>query len=125
MPRWKNLPIELDPEIKEFVNQLRWLVDLGGLNVAALADRTGYGRTSWDSYLAGELLAPKGAAVALAEAAGTSPVPLVTMWELAERAWQRAELGLDHTAQALRVSAASGDAGAPSSRRTNSPRAVP
>ncbi|MGZ0202840.1 DUF2690 domain-containing protein [Streptomyces sp. RM1] len=116
MPRWNTLPKELDPEIKEFVNQLRWLVDLGGLHVADLADRTGYGRTSWESYLAGELLAPKGAAVALAEAAGASPVPLVTMWELAERAWRRTESGLDHTAQALRVSASAGGSGAPSAR---------
>ncbi|QLJ05337.1 DUF2690 domain-containing protein [Streptomyces sp. NEAU-sy36] len=116
MPRWNTLPKELDPEIKEFVNQLRWLVDLGGLHVADLADRTGYGRSSWESYLAGELLAPKGAAVALAEAAGASPAPIVTMWELAERAWRRTEAGLDHTAQALRVFAASGDSGAPSTR---------
>ncbi|SFY50871.1 DUF2690 domain-containing protein [Streptomyces sp. F-1] len=116
MPRWNTLPKELDPEIKEFVNQLRWLVDLGGLHVADLADRTGYGRPSWESYLAGELLAPKGAAVALAEAAGASPAPIVTMWELAERAWRRTEAGLDHTAQALRVFAASGDSGAPSTR---------
>ncbi|MFH8338811.1 DUF2690 domain-containing protein [Streptomyces sp. AM6-12] len=96
MPRWKTLPNELDPEIKEFVSQLRWLVDLGGLGAAALADRTGYGRASWEDYLAGRLLAPKGAAVALAEAAGTSPVPIITMWELAERAWSRAELGHEH-----------------------------
>ncbi|MEW2621073.1 DUF2690 domain-containing protein [Streptomyces sp. NPDC048106] len=96
MPRWKTLPNELDPEIKEFVSQLRWLVDLGGLNGAALADRTGYGRASWDGYLDGRLLAPKGAAVALAEAAGTSPVPIITMWELAERAWSRADLGHEH-----------------------------
>lgn len=104
MPRWKTLPNELDPEIKEFVSQLRWLVDLGGLNGATLADRTGYGRASWDDYLDGRLLAPKGAAVALAEAAGTSPGPIVTMWELAERAWSRAELGHEHTGPARRVS---------------------
>ncbi|MFF8992894.1 DUF2690 domain-containing protein [Streptomyces sp. NPDC014983] len=104
MPRWKTLPNELDPEIKEFVSQLRWLVDLGGLDAAALADRTGYGRASWDSYLDGRLLAPKGAAVALAEAAGTSPVPIITMWELAERAWSRAELGYEHTGPARRAS---------------------
>ncbi|MFY4717650.1 DUF2690 domain-containing protein [Streptomyces sp. LaBMicrA B280] len=98
MSRWQTLPSELDPEIKEFVSQLRWLVDLGGLGGAALADRTGYGRASWEDYLAGRRLAPKGAAVALAEAAGTSPVPIITMWELAERAWSRAELGHEHAA---------------------------
>ncbi|MFE9474594.1 DUF2690 domain-containing protein [Streptomyces griseofuscus] len=103
MSRWQTLPNELDPEIKEFVSQLRWLVDLGGLGGAALADRTGYGRASWESYLAGRLLAPKGAAVALAEAAGTSPVPIITMWELAERAWSRAELGHEHAAPGRRT----------------------
>ncbi|MER8059276.1 MULTISPECIES: DUF2690 domain-containing protein [unclassified Streptomyces] len=103
MPRWKTLPNELDPEIKEFVSQLRWLVDLGGLGDAALADRTGYGRTSWADYLAGRRLAPKGAAVALAEAAGTSPVPIITMWELAERAWSRAELGHEYVAREHRT----------------------
>nr|WP_145483016.1 MULTISPECIES: DUF2690 domain-containing protein [Streptomyces] len=103
MPRWQTLPNELDPEIKEFVSQLRWLVDLGGLGGAALADRTGYGRASWEDYLAGRRLAPKGAAVALAEAAGTSAVPIITMWELAERAWSRAELGHEHAAPGHRT----------------------
>ncbi|MFZ4238521.1 DUF2690 domain-containing protein [Streptomyces murinus] len=113
MSRWQTLPNELDPEIKEFVSQLRWLVDLGGLGGAALADRTGYGRASWESYLAGRLLAPKGAAVALAEAAGTSPVPIITMWELAERAWSRAELGHEHAAPGRR-GASGTEGGAPS-----------
>ncbi|MCE3032123.1 DUF2690 domain-containing protein [Streptomyces sp. CMSTAAHL-2] len=112
MSRWQTLPNELDPEIKEFVSQLRWLVDLGGLGGAALADRTGYGRASWESYLAGRLLAPKGAAVALAEAAGTSPVPIITMWELAERAWSRAELGHEHAAPGRR-GASGTEGGAP------------
>ncbi|MFF4932429.1 DUF2690 domain-containing protein [Streptomyces griseofuscus] len=112
MSRWQTLPNELDPEIKEFVSQLRWLVDLGGLGGAALADRTGYGRASWESYLAGRLLAPKGAAVALAEAAGTSPVPIITMWELAERAWSRAELGYEHAAPGRRTASGT-EGGAP------------
>ncbi|MBA9047682.1 MULTISPECIES: DUF2690 domain-containing protein [Streptomyces] len=112
MSRWQTLPNELDPEIKEFVSQLRWLVDLGGLGGAALADRTGYGRASWESYLAGRLLAPKGAAVALAEAAGTSPVPIITMWELAERAWSRAELGHEHAAPGRRTASGT-EGGAP------------
>ncbi|RRQ77738.1 hypothetical protein CQW39_15835 [Streptomyces griseofuscus] len=116
MSRWQTLPNELDPEIKEFVSQLRWLVDLGGLGGAALADRTGYGRASWESYLAGRLLAPKGAAVALAEAAGTSPVPIITMWELAERAWSRAELGHEHAAPGRRTASGT-EGGAPGAPR--------
>lgn len=106
MPRWKALPDELDPQIKEFMSQLRRLVDSSGLSVAALADRTGYSKTSWERYLNGRLLAPKGAAVALAEVTGTNPVHLITMWELAERAWSRAEMRHDSTMEAIRISQA-------------------
>ncbi|GAB1327975.1 hypothetical protein ACE1SV_23140 [Streptomyces sennicomposti] len=106
MPRWKALPDELDPQVKEFASQLRRLVDRSGLNVAALADRTGYSKTSWERYLGGRLLAPKGAVVALAEVTGAHPVHLTTMWELAERAWSRAELRHDRTMEAIRISRA-------------------
>ncbi|MGW0768484.1 DUF2690 domain-containing protein [Streptomyces sp. NPDC002676] len=106
MPRWKALPDDLDPQIKEFIGELRLLVDRSGLNPATLADRTGYAKTSWERYLGGELLAPKGAAVALAEVTGTGPVHLTTLWELAERSWNRAEARHDTTMQALRISQA-------------------
>ncbi|MGW4564716.1 DUF2690 domain-containing protein, partial [Streptomyces sp. NPDC004561] len=106
MPRWKALPDELDPQIKEFTSQLRRLVDRGGLTIASLADRTGYSKTSWERYLGGRLLAPKGAVVALAEVTGTSPVHLTTMWELAERAWSRSEMRHDRTMEAIRISQA-------------------
>ncbi|OLZ70976.1 hypothetical protein AV521_13380 [Streptomyces sp. IMTB 2501] len=106
MPRWKDLPEDLDPQIKEFTSQVRRLVDRSGLSVAALADRTGYSKTSWERYLGGRLLAPKGAIVALAEVTGTNPVHLTTMWELAERAWSRAEMRHDRTMEAIRISQA-------------------
>ncbi|MFE2534309.1 XRE family transcriptional regulator [Streptomyces sp. NPDC059371] len=92
MPRWKALPNELDPRVAEFVGQLRLLVDRSGLGIAAVADRTGYSKASWERYLSAGLLAPKGAVVALAEVTGASPVHLVTMWELAERTWSRSEM---------------------------------
>ncbi|MCX4764477.1 XRE family transcriptional regulator [Streptomyces sp. NBC_01275] len=92
MPRWKALPDALDPQLREFVEQLRRVVDDSGLSVATVADRTGYGKASWERYLNGRLLAPKGAVVALAEVTGTPPVHLTTLWELAERAWSRSEL---------------------------------
>ncbi|MER6531613.1 DUF2690 domain-containing protein [Streptomyces sp. NPDC001508] len=116
MPRWKALPDELDPQIKEFASQLRRLVDRSGLSVAALADRTGYSKTSWERYLNGRLLAPKGAIVALAEVTGTNPLHLTTMWELAERAWSRSEMRHDMTMEAIRISqarAALGEFGGP------------
>ncbi|MFG2650045.1 XRE family transcriptional regulator [Streptomyces sp. NPDC048436] len=106
MPRWKALPDELDPEVSEFASQLRTLVDRSGLSIAAVSDRTGYSKTSWERYLNGRLLAPKGAIVALAEVTGTNPVHLITMWELAERAWSRSEMRHDMTMQAIRISQA-------------------
>ncbi|MEV6760732.1 DUF2690 domain-containing protein [Streptomyces sp. NPDC051105] len=121
MPRWKALPDELDPQVREFATQLRRLVDRGGLSVAALSDRTGYSKTSWERYLGGRLLAPKGAVVALAEVTGADPVHLTTMWELAERAWSRSEMRHDMTMEAIRVSqarAALGEFGAPPATTT-------
>ncbi|MEE1756127.1 XRE family transcriptional regulator [Streptomyces sp. SP18CS02] len=106
MPRWKALPEELDPQVKEFTSQLRRLVDRSGLSIAAVADRTGYSKTSWERYLNGRLLAPKGAIVALAEVTGTNQVHITTMWELAERAWSRAEMRHDMTMEAIRISQA-------------------
>lgn len=111
MARWKTLPEELDPEIGEFTRQMRRLVDEAGLSVAALADRTGYSRTSWERYLNGRLLAPEGAVVALAEVTGTSPVHLTTMGELAERAWSRAESRHDRAMDQTRITQARGGTG--------------
>ncbi|MGW2043932.1 helix-turn-helix domain-containing protein [Streptomyces sp. NPDC001858] len=116
MPRWRTLPDELDPQVREFAEQLRRVVDRTGLSVAAVADRTGYSKTSWERYLNGRLLAPKGAVVALAEVTGTPPIHLTTMWELAERAWSRSELRHDRTMEAARIAqarAALGEFGPP------------
>ncbi|WP_149184987.1 XRE family transcriptional regulator [Streptomyces sp. TRM49041] len=109
MPRWKALPEELDPQVREFAGQLRRLVDRSGLSIAAVADRTGYSKTSWERCLNGRLPAPKGAILALAEVTGTNPVHLTTMWELAERAWSRAETRQGRTAEAIRISQARAD----------------
>ncbi|MEV5016721.1 helix-turn-helix transcriptional regulator [Streptomyces sp. NPDC053782] len=68
------MPEELDPQIKEFTGQLRRLVDRSELSVASVADATGYSKTSWERYLNGRLLAPKGAIIALAEVTGTNPL---------------------------------------------------
>ncbi|MEW2509892.1 DUF2690 domain-containing protein [Streptomyces sp. NPDC046870] len=128
MPRWKALPDDLDPQMREFTVRLRQLADRGGLNTAALADRTGYGRTSWERYLGGRLLAPKGAVIALAEATGTDPGPLTTLWERAERSWTRAESNDDHTLQAIDITdsrAALGDLAHPAKNTAPVPGAKP
>ncbi|MHA5053817.1 helix-turn-helix domain-containing protein [Streptomyces sp. SD15] len=126
MPRWRALPDELDPQVREFASQLRRLVDRSGLSIAAVADRTGYSKTSWERYLNGRLLAPKGAIVALAEVTGTNPIHLTTMWELAERAWSRSEMRHDMTMEAIRISqarAALGEFGAPPAKGSNGKQA--
>ncbi|GAA2331154.1 XRE family transcriptional regulator [Streptomyces caniferus] len=106
MPRWKALPEELDPQVGEFTGQLRRLVDRSGLSVATVADRTGYSKTSWERYLNGRLLPPLRAVVALAEVTGAHPSHLTTLWELAERAWSRAEMRQDVTMEAISVAQA-------------------
>lgn len=106
MPRWKALPEELDPQVREFAGQLRRLIDRSGLSVAAVADSTGYSKTSWERYLNGRLLPPLRAVLALAEQTGAHPSHLTTLWELAERAWSRAEMRQDVTMEAIRVAQA-------------------
>ncbi|WP_139216335.1 helix-turn-helix transcriptional regulator, partial [Streptomyces sp. CC77] len=103
MPRWRALPDELDPQVREFTARLRRLVDRSGLSVSALADRTGYSSSAWETYLDGRLLPPEGAVGALADVTGTSRVHLLTLWELAERAWNRAGTQHDRTLDALRI----------------------
>ncbi|GAA0465894.1 hypothetical protein GCM10009544_30210 [Streptomyces stramineus] len=120
MPRWKALPDELDPPVREFTEQLRRLVERSGLSISAVADRTGYSKTSWERYLNGRLLPPRGAAEALAEATRTDVGHLCTMWELAERSWSRSELRHDVTVEAMRVArarAALGEFGPPPADR--------
>ncbi|MFD4022799.1 helix-turn-helix domain-containing protein [Streptomyces sp. NPDC058576] len=121
MPRWKALPEELDPQIREFASQLRRLVDRSGLNINAVADRTGYSKTSWERYLNGRLLAPRGAVVALAEVTGTPQHHLTTMWELAERAWSRAEMRHDMTMEAIRITQARAALGEPGTTAPGAP----
>ncbi|MFD8548304.1 helix-turn-helix domain-containing protein [Streptomyces sp. NPDC059649] len=106
MPRWKALPEELDPAVGEFTERLRGLVDRSRLSVAAVADRTGFSKTSWERYLDGRLLPPRRAVVALAEATGTDPGHLLMRWEPAERAWSRVELRHDVPREAIRAAPA-------------------
>ncbi|WP_244502413.1 helix-turn-helix domain-containing protein, partial [Streptomyces oceani] len=106
MPRWKALPEELDPQISEFTSQLRRLVDRSGMGLATIADRTGYSKSSWEKYLNGRLLPPRGAVQALSEVTGTEIRHLATMWELAERAWSRSEMRHDMTMEAVLVAQA-------------------
>ncbi|MCT4355696.1 XRE family transcriptional regulator [Streptomyces sp. Je 1-79] len=106
MAGWKALPGELDPPVRDFVGHLRRLVDRSGLSVAAVADRTGHSRASWERYLDGRLLAPRGAVAALAEVTGADAGRLAAMRELAEGAWSRAEPRHEPTTETLRIARA-------------------
>ncbi|KOU09706.1 hypothetical protein ADK88_04835 [Streptomyces sp. NRRL F-2295] len=103
MSRWNALPEELDPQIREFADRLRELVGRSGLTPDALAARTGCGTASWEQYLDGRQLPPREAVVALAEVTGVPPHHLASVWEQAERAWNRAETGHGGTTDTLRI----------------------
>jgi transcriptional regulator with XRE-family HTH domain len=116
MARWRALGDDLDPQVREFAALMRRRIERSGVSIAALADATGYSRSSWERYLNGRLLPPKYAVVALAQVTGTEPGHLTTMWELTERAWTRAEGRHDTTIQSHLVAearAALGEFGPP------------
>ncbi|MEO3762722.1 DUF2690 domain-containing protein [Streptomyces sp. B5E4] len=103
MARWKELPEELDPQIRDFAAHLRRLVDSSGLTVSEVADRTGYSRSSWERYLNGRLMPSRESVVAFAEVTGARDDQLVTEWSAADRAWSRAELRNESSLRALRT----------------------
>jgi transcriptional regulator with XRE-family HTH domain len=86
MARWKDLPESLDPRLRKLVVQLREHKDRSGLSIAALAARTGFGKSSWDRYLNGRALAPEEAVEALARVCDTQAAPLLALRELAAEA---------------------------------------
>ncbi|MFF0723462.1 helix-turn-helix domain-containing protein [Streptomyces sp. NPDC004134] len=103
MPRWKELPEELDPQIRDFAAHMRRLVDRSGLTVSEVADRTGYSRSSWERYLNGRLMPSRESVVAFAEVTGALDDQLMTEWSAADRAWSRAELRNRSALRALRA----------------------
>ncbi|AUH41044.1 helix-turn-helix domain-containing protein [Streptomyces sp. CMB-StM0423] len=110
MPRWKELPEELDPQIRDFAAHLRRLVDRSGLTVSEVADRTGYSRSSWERYLNGRLMPSRESVVAFAEVTGARDDQLMTEWSVADRAWSRAELRNESALRALRAARPDSDA---------------
>ncbi len=91
MARWKHLPEELDPRVRQLVTQLRGLKDTGELSMAQLAARTGYSKSSWERYLAGRHLPPRQAVEAFARTCGVDPVRLLALHELAADAWTKTD----------------------------------
>ncbi|MFJ3308994.1 peptidoglycan-binding protein [Streptomyces sp. NPDC086549] len=87
MSRWKALPAELDPRVRQLVVRLRRLKDHSGLSMRQLAARTGYSPKSWERYLGGGSLPPREAVEALARIGGDDPVRLLALHEVAADAW--------------------------------------
>jgi len=87
MSRWKALPAELDPRVRQLLVRLRRLKDHSGLSVRQLAARTGYSPKSWERYLGGRSLPPREAVEALARIGGDDPTRLLALHEVAAEAW--------------------------------------
>ncbi|MFF9274863.1 peptidoglycan-binding protein [Streptomyces griseosporeus] len=88
MSRWKALPAELDPRVRQLVVRLRRTKDHAGLSMRQLAARTGYSEKSWERYLGGRTLPPREAVTELARACGESPTRLLALHEVAAEAWR-------------------------------------
>ncbi|ANP55391.1 transcriptional regulator with XRE-family HTH domain [Streptomyces griseochromogenes] len=89
MTRWQPLPDALPREARHLVEQLRVLKGRTGLSLAELARRTAYSKSSWQRYLSGARLPPRGAVQVLGRLAGADQARLLVLWELAEQAWPR------------------------------------
>ena len=87
MTRWQPLPESMPREARHLVEQLRVLKGRTGLSLAELARRTAYSKSSWQRYLSGAKLPPRGAAQVLGPLAGADQQRLLALWELAEQTW--------------------------------------
>ncbi|MET7939601.1 peptidoglycan-binding protein [Streptomyces sp. NPDC005302] len=93
MSRWKALPAELDPRVRQLLVRLRRLKDHNGLTMRQLAARTGYSAKSWERYLSGRSVPPPDAVEALARICGDDPVRLLALHEVAVEAWRDKSAG--------------------------------
>ncbi|MFE6776072.1 DUF2690 domain-containing protein [Streptomyces sp. NPDC057702] len=98
MPRWRELPQELDPRVREFTERLREIIEDAGLSAATVAETTGHGRAEWGRYLSGGALPPRAAVSALAKATGADPRTLAALREQAEYALRDEEPRHDRAA---------------------------
>ncbi|MGW5133106.1 peptidoglycan-binding protein [Streptomyces sp. NPDC004135] len=89
MSRWKGLPEELDPRIRQLVVGLRRSKDRSGLSLRRLAAKTGYSTSSWERYLSGRSLPSREAVEAIARLGGDDPARLLALHEVAAEVWGR------------------------------------
>ncbi|MDO0930781.1 peptidoglycan-binding protein [Streptomyces sp. DG2A-72] len=88
MSRWKELPAELNPRVRQLVVRLRRLKDHSGLSMRQLETKTGYSAKSWERYLGGRSLPPPEAVEAMARICGDDPTRLLALREVAIEAWR-------------------------------------
>ncbi|MER5551037.1 peptidoglycan-binding protein [Streptomyces sp. NPDC002793] len=98
MSRWKELPAEVDSDVRQLVVRLRRLKDHSGLSTRQLAARTGYSPRSWERYLGAGSLPPREAVEALARIAGEDPTRLLVLHEVATEAWRAGGAAAPETA---------------------------
>ncbi|MDQ0750386.1 transcriptional regulator with XRE-family HTH domain [Streptomyces africanus] len=103
MSRWKGLPEELDPCVRQLVVRLRRVKDHSGLSLRQLAAKTGYSTSSWERYLAGRSLPPREAVEAMARLGGDDPTRLLALHEVATEAWGKAADPADRADRAGRT----------------------
>ncbi|WP_189320256.1 peptidoglycan-binding protein [Streptomyces flaveus] len=87
MSRWKELPAELHPQVRQLIVRLRKLKDRGELSTRQLAAKTGYSARSWHRYLNGRSLPPPEAVEAMARIGGDDPARLLVLHEIAAERW--------------------------------------
>ncbi|MFC9845762.1 peptidoglycan-binding protein [Streptomyces sp. NPDC060223] len=87
MSRWKELPAELHPHVRQLIVRLRKLKDHGELSTRQLAAKTGYSARSWQRYLNGRSLPPREAVEAVARISGDDPARLLVLHEIAAEHW--------------------------------------
>ncbi|MFH8453738.1 peptidoglycan-binding protein [Streptomyces fungicidicus] len=87
MSRWKELPAEQHPHIRQLIVRLRTLKDRSGLSTQQVAARTGYSAKSWQRYLNGRSLPPREAVEAMARVGGDDPDRLLVLHEMAAEHW--------------------------------------
>ncbi len=85
--RWKPLPGDLAPQVRDLIVRLRELKDGLGVSMTALARKTAYSKSSWERYLNGKVLPARQAVEMLGQLSGTDQARLLATWELAEHAW--------------------------------------
>ncbi|AZM60793.1 MULTISPECIES: peptidoglycan-binding protein [unclassified Streptomyces] len=93
MPRWRELPAELHPQVVQLIVRLRRLKDRSGLTTRQLAARTGYSAKSWQRYLNGRSLPPRETVEALARITDDDPDRLLVLHEIAAERWAEGKNG--------------------------------